>query len=85
MDMPLKIVLAAAVLMGVGAIILIGFSGEIGELDSTTDSIEDQGCEYQRERTDDPEQLSPECREEGTLSQIESSAQEALEQLNSDN
>lgn len=80
----MEIVLAAAVLMGVGAIVLIGFSGQIGELDSNTDSIENQGCEYQRERTDDPEQLSPECREGGTLSQIQSSAQDALEQLNSD-
>lgn len=83
MDLPMEIVVAVAVLMGVGAIVLVGFSGQIGDLDSNTDSIEDQGCEYQRERTDDPEQLSPGCQEGGTLSQIESSAQKALEQLNS--
>lgn len=84
MNVPLNVTVGAIVLLGVGAVVSITFSGQAGNLDDTTNSLEEQGCAYQVERAEgDESKLSPECRDENQVAQIESAAQEAFTELSS--
>ena len=64
MDKTLEIAVTAMILLAAAAILLISYNGQITSFNSDTDNLEQQGCEYQRQRADDPSELSVGCQEE---------------------
>lgn len=85
MDRAVGLIMVVTVMMLVAASVMFIYSDQIDRFSSDTDDLSDRGCEFQRERVDDPSELSPECQNSGSVAQIESAAGSALSQLESGN
>ena len=95
MNIPMSVTVAAVVLLALGGIVSLVFSGQANNVDTDTNNLEAQGCDFQLARADEKSDLSPECRDQynpsqssGTngpseeqVAEIEGSLQDALTEL----
>ena len=93
----MRVTVAVVVSLALGGVVIISLSGQVDNVDRDTNRLEGQGCDFQLARANERSDLSPECRDQYNpsqsgqdsgpsqeqTSQIESTAQNALDQLES--
>lgn len=70
MNQTLAVMIGATAVLVAGLIVLSMFNTGIGDFETNLDSTSEQGCEFQRENADGPDELSEECRSEGNIDQV---------------
>lgn len=69
MQATLEIIIAVVVLVAASMVLMFGYNTQIEGFSSDASNLEERGCEFQRERTDDSSDLSPRCRDDSTDSE----------------
>lgn len=69
MNKTMAVIIGATTILAVGLMVLAIFNSSIGGLESDLDATSNQGCDYQLEAAENPEDLedvSENCRPEGS-------------------
>lgn len=63
MQTTIEIVIAVVVLVAASMVLMFGYNTQIEGFSTDADTLEERGCEFQRERADDSSDLSPRCQD----------------------